>query len=155
MESGSKYNRTKHPVTSHANPHCNRTKAPYTAEVYAQAYTAKPHCAAGYNHGEFHIACGTQSIWRDEGWYPADWLDNCDKGNHLKAELALAGSIPASIVIGFVSMKIIRQLAMITTSETNDSFFDIVDGFILSAGTQTLSYNSHKTYSYSDSGNTI
>lgn len=33
--------------------------------------------------------------------------------------------------------------------------FDIVDSFILSAGTQTLSYNSHKTYSYSDSGNTI
>ena len=72
-----------------------------------------------------------------------------------KQSRALAGSIPASIVMGFVSMKIIRQLAMITTSDTSDSFFDIVDSFILSAGTQTLSYNSHKTYSYSDSGNTI
>lgn len=72
-----------------------------------------------------------------------------------KQSLALACSIPASIVMGFVSMKIIRQLAMITTSDTSDSFFDIVDSFILSAGTQTLSYNSHKTYSYSDSGNTI
>ena len=155
VESGSKYNRTKRPVTSHANPHCNRTKAPYTAEVYAQAYTAKPHCAAGYNHGEFHIACGTQSIWRDEGWYPADWLDNCDKGNHLKAEPCTGR---------FHSGKHCNGLCEYENNQTagNDydlrhqwQFFDIVDSFILSAGTQTLSYNSHKTYSYSDSGNTI
>ena len=39
-----------------------------------------------------------------------------------KQSCALAGSIPASIVMGFVSMKIIRQLAMITTSDTSDSF---------------------------------
>lgn len=39
-----------------------------------------------------------------------------------KQSCALAGSIPASIVMGFVSTKIIRQLAMITTSDTSDSF---------------------------------
>lgn len=39
-----------------------------------------------------------------------------------KQSRALADSIPASIVMGFVSMKIIRQLAMITTSDTSDSF---------------------------------
>ncbi|MFQ7714274.1 MAG: hypothetical protein ACLRI8_07775 [Agathobacter rectalis] len=122
MESGSKYNRTKHPVTSHANPHCNRTKAPYTAEVYAQTYTAKPHCAAGYNHGEFHIACGTQPIWRMKDGTQQIGLTIVIKVIISKQSRALAGSIPASIVMGFVSMKIIRQLAMITTSDTSDSF---------------------------------
>ena len=39
-----------------------------------------------------------------------------------KQSRELAGSIPESIEMGFVSMKIIRQLAMITTSDTSDSF---------------------------------
>ena len=34
-------------------------------------------------------------------------------------------------------------------------FFDIVDSFILSAGTQTLSYNSHKAYTNTYSKDTI
>ena len=25
-------------------------------------------------------------VYKRQGWYPADWFDNCDKGNHLKAE---------------------------------------------------------------------
>ena len=39
-----------------------------------------------------------------------------------KHSFALAGSIPASMVIGLVSAKTSRQLAMMTASDSQDNF---------------------------------
>ena len=87
METYSEYDCAKSPVAEHTNPYGNWTKSPDTAEINAKAYSTKPHSAAGGYHGEFYISGCTHSISWDKRNNPGNWLNNCDKGNHLKAEL--------------------------------------------------------------------
>lgn len=50
MKTDAEYDSAKRPVTEHADPYGNWSKAPYTAEVNTQTYPAKPHGTAGSDH---------------------------------------------------------------------------------------------------------
>ena len=91
LKSDSKDYRSKAPVGCHSDPHCDRSETPDTAQVDAQADTAQPHGTAGYDHGEFYISCGTQTIWRYKCHYPAEWFCNRYENYHIKAELGTGG----------------------------------------------------------------
>ena len=74
------------PVSEHADPYGNWSKAPDTAQIYTQNDTTQPHGAAGGNHGELHIACGSHAISWDKGKHPGNRLYNGDEDNHLETK---------------------------------------------------------------------
>ena len=122
METEGENDRAQRPVGKHTDPDSNRAESPYPAEINAQAYPAQPHGAAGGDHGEFYVTCSAHTIGWDEGKYPGNWLYVVMKLIMKKHSFALAGSIPASMVIGLVSAKTSRQLAMMTASDSQDNF---------------------------------
>lgn len=61
-----------------------------------------------------------------------------------KQRSALAFSIPPSMVIGLVKANTSRQLAIMTISASQESFLNIVDGFVLATSAEALADDGHE-----------
>ena len=68
-----------------------------------------------------------------------------------KQRLALSGSMPPSVVMGFVSRKIAPQQMMMITSAMTESFFSLV----FPAGSHTLAHHSHQADTDTNGSHTV
>ena len=149
-------NNTSHcPVCKHTDPDSHRSKSQSSDKKYTQTESADPHRTAGCDHGKFYIAGSSKPISGYECHDPYKRLYNCDPHHHMKTHICTFFFHTTKDCDWFCQCKYTKTAYDDNNFCDHAEFFYVIDCFILSSGTKTLTDDRHQTDSDSDCCNTI